>query len=82
MDGVLTIRAFDAQESLNSRLVAMLDIQQTAYHLTFASQCWLAIRLEFAGTMIVMCACLVAVFQHKTRGGDEHFAGMFKCIIS
>ena len=53
----------------------MLDVQQTAYHLTFAAQCWLAIRLEFAASMIVMFACLVAVMQHLTRGGDEKFAG-------
>jgi len=82
LDGVLTIRAFDAQESLNSRMVRMLDIQQTAYHLTFATQCWLSIRLEFAGAMIVTCACLVAVLEHSTRGGDEHFAGLAGLSIS
>ena len=53
----------------------MLDTQQTAYHLTFASQCWLSVRLEFAGSMIVACACLVAVMQRAFMGADEHFAG-------
>jgi len=56
----------------------MLDLQQTAYHLTFATQCWLTIRLEFAGSLIVMCACLVAVLGHDAHAGDEHFAGMLK----
>eukprot|EP00581_Thalassiosira_minuscula_P016410 CAMPEP_0183715472 /NCGR_PEP_ID=MMETSP0737-20130205/9671_1 /TAXON_ID=385413 /ORGANISM="Thalassiosira miniscula, Strain CCMP1093" /LENGTH=1569 /DNA_ID=CAMNT_0025944567 /DNA_START=70 /DNA_END=4779 /DNA_ORIENTATION=+ len=82
LDGVLTIRAFDAQESLNRRMVGMIDTQQSAYHLTFASQCWLSIRLEFAGAMIVMFACLVAVLEHITRGGDEHFAGLAGLSIS
>lgn len=82
LDGVLTIRAFDAEKSLSSRMVGMLDVQQTAYHLTFAAQCWLSVRLEFAGTLIVLCACLVAVLEHKTRGGDEHFAGLAGLSIS
>ena len=59
LDGVLTIRAFGAENSLSNRMVSMLDIQQTAYHLTFASQCWLSIRLEFAGYVLcLLCLCL------------------------
>lgn len=60
----------------------MLDTQQTAYYLTFAAQCWLSIRLEFAGTMIVMCACMVSVLEHAVRGGDEYYAGMTAYLIS
>eukprot|EP00804_Cyclotella_cryptica_P002770 CCRYP_021220-RD/>CCRYP_021220-RD protein AED:0.04 eAED:0.04 QI:576/1/1/1/1/0.85/7/1584/1189 len=44
LDGVLTIRAYDAQSNLNTRMVSMLNIQQTAYHLTFSAQCWLSVR--------------------------------------
>lgn len=82
IDGVVTIRAFDAQESLSSRMIGMLETQQTAYHLTFASQCWLGLRLEFAGSMVVACACLMAVMQHSTSGADEHFAGLGGLSIS
>ena len=63
-------------------MVSMLDLQQTAWHLTFSAQCWLSIRLEFAGSMIVMLACLVAVMQHATKGGDEHFAGTLTCFLT
>ena len=63
-------------------MVGMMDVQQTAYYLTFAAQCWLSVRLEFAGTMIVMCACLVAVLEHPRLGGDEHFAGLAGLSIS
>ena len=56
--------------------------QQTAYYLTFVAQNWLSIRLEFAGTMIVMCACLVAVMGHNQLGGNEHFAGeSISCFV-
>ena len=44
LDGVLTIRAYDAQSNLNRRMVNMLEVQQTAYHLTFSAQCWLSVR--------------------------------------
>lgn len=44
LDGVLTIRAYDAQPSLSTRMVSMLNIQQTAYHLTYSAQCWLSVR--------------------------------------
>jgi ATP-binding cassette subfamily C (CFTR/MRP) protein 1 len=82
LDGVLTIRAFNAQDTLNDRMVSMLNIQQTAYHLTFSAQCWLSVRLEFAGTMIVMFTCLVSVLEHGVRGGDEIFAGLAGLSIS
>lgn len=59
----------------------MLDVQQQAYYLTFAAQCWLSVRLEFAGTMIVMCTCLVIVLEHTKLGGDERFAGKWNRIV-
>ena len=43
LDGVLTIRAFEAGKSLRGRMVKMLDIQQTAYYLTFVAANWLSI---------------------------------------
>jgi len=80
LDGVLTIRAFEAQDKLNTMMINMLNVQQTAYHLTFASQCWISVRLEFAGTMIVMCACFVSVLSRHR--GDELFAGLAGLSIS
>jgi len=58
------------------------QIQQTAYYLTFVAQNWLSIRLEFAGTMIVMFACLVAILGHNQLGANEHFAGLAGLSIS
>jgi hypothetical protein len=83
LDGVLTIRAFEAEKSLSDRMVGMLNTQQTAYHLTFSSQSWLSLRLEFAGTLIIASACLLAVLEHPVLGGNEHFAGksMFRSLL-
>lgn len=82
LDGVLTIRAFGAEENLNKRMINMINVQQTAYRLTFAAQCWLSVRLEFCGTMIVFVACFVSIIQHGARGGDEIFAGLAGLSIS
>lgn len=82
LDGVLTIRAFGAEENLNKRMINMINMQQTAYRLTYAAQCWLSVRLEFCGTMIVFVACFVSVIQHGSRGGDELFAGLAGLSIS
>eukprot|EP00559_Dactyliosolen_fragilissimus_P007142 CAMPEP_0184860246 /NCGR_PEP_ID=MMETSP0580-20130426/5172_1 /TAXON_ID=1118495 /ORGANISM="Dactyliosolen fragilissimus" /LENGTH=1483 /DNA_ID=CAMNT_0027357283 /DNA_START=38 /DNA_END=4489 /DNA_ORIENTATION=- len=79
LEGISTIRAYGAQENLLKRMKSMLDIQQNAYYLTFSAQCWLGIRLELAGTLIILFACLCSVMhQHRT----ESFAGLAGLSIS
>lgn len=82
LDGISTIRAFSAQDSLLSRMAVMLDNQQHAYFLTSTAQCWLAVRLELIGTSIVFSACLAAVLNHGSAVGDAHFAGLAGLSIS
>jgi len=82
IDGVATIRAFGAQDTLYRRLGKDLDNQQHAYYLTCASQCWLAIRLELVGTLVITFACLCSVLQHGRKGGNEAFAGLAGLSIS
>ena len=59
-----------------------LDKQQHAYFLTCASQCWLAVRLELVGTLVITFACLCSVLQHGKMGGNEKFAGLAGLSIS
>jgi ABC-type multidrug transport system fused ATPase/permease subunit len=59
-----------------------LDKQQQAYFLTSAAQCWLAVRLELIGTLIITFACLCAVVEHATVNGDETQASLFGLAIS
>ena len=85
LDGVATIRAYKAEESLKRRMVKLLDKNQTAFFNTFAAQCWLAVRLELAGTCIIMFACLAAVLDYVFRrdlSGSEAFAGAAGLSIS
>lgn len=82
LDGIVTIRAYHAERTLLSRIRSMLDVQQNAYFLTFASQCWLGVRLELVGTFIIFSACLCAVLEYRTYGGSEIFAGLAGLSIS
>jgi ATP-binding cassette subfamily C (CFTR/MRP) protein 1 len=82
IDGVATIRSFAAQDTLNKRLCNMLDKQQHAYYLTISAQCWLAVRLELVGTLIITFACLCSVLQHGSMGGNEAFAALAGLSIS
>ncbi len=81
LEGVTTVRAFNAQGSLKKRLVKMLNENQTAFFLTFSAQCWLAVRLELAGTVIITFACLCAVLEHPFQA-SEAFAGAAGLSIS
>ena len=82
LDGVVTVRAFEVQNTFLRRMQTLLDTQQTAYFLTCSAQCWLAVRLELAGLMIIVVACLSLVAQHRLKAGDEKFVGLSGLSIS
>ena len=82
LDGVATVRAYRAEGALKARIADLLDENQTAFFLTFVAQCWLAVRLELAGTAIITFACLCVVLQHSAQAGNETFAGAAGLSIS
>jgi ATP-binding cassette subfamily C (CFTR/MRP) protein 1 len=83
LDGPCTIRSFAAETTLFERMVGLVDRQQHAYYLTQAGLCWLAVRLELVGTIIVFSACMAAVLEKRSiPAGDEVFAGMAGLSIS
>ncbi|CEG39052.1 atp-binding cassette superfamily [Plasmopara halstedii] len=77
LDGLPTIRAYCAESQFSTRNKELIDRNQRAYFLNFAVNCWLALRLEFAGTLIAAFAALAAVLAHSAnpeRGAA--FAGL------
>jgi len=82
LDGVPTIRAFEAEKSLMTKMVHMLDNQQHAYFLNFAAISWLAVRLEIMSASLVLFACLFAVLERDAQNGNETFAGLAGLAIS
>ncbi|CAH0491864.1 unnamed protein product [Peronospora farinosa] len=77
LDGLPTIRAYRAETQFSTKNEELIDRNQRAYFLNFAVNCWLALRLEFAGTLIAAFAALAAVLSHSSdpeRG--TAFAGL------
>jgi ABC-type multidrug transport system fused ATPase/permease subunit len=66
LDGLPTIRAYRAESKFANRNEELLDRNQRAYFLNFSVNCWLALRLEFAGTLIASFAALTAVLAHSS----------------
>ena len=65
LDGIATIRAFNKELFFSSSLFKLLDKNQQAYFLNFSANCWLGVRLEFAGNMIVAFAALSFVLYRS-----------------
>lgn len=80
LDGLTSIHAYNAATRFTLRNNEMLNRNQRAYFLNFSSNCWLALRLEFAGTLIATGAALFAVLEH----GDANtvFAGLAGVSLS
>ncbi|TYZ60348.1 hypothetical protein PybrP1_011199 [[Pythium] brassicae (nom. inval.)] len=84
LDGLATIRAFGAEAAFARQNAAQLDRNQRAYFLNFAVNCWLALRLEFAGTLIASFAALCAVLSHNasTHEGCAAVEDAIRCLAS
>ena len=61
IDGTPVIRAYEKQEQFIQKNYQLLDLNQRAYFIISSSNCWLGIRLEFAGTVIIGAAALLSV---------------------
>ena len=61
IDGTPVIRAYEKQEHFIQKNYQLLDLNQRAYFIISSSNCWLGIRLEFVGTVIIGAAALLSV---------------------
>ena len=86
LDGLATVRAYRQEKRLTNKSNALLDSNIAAYFLNFSSNCWLAVRLEFAGTLIITFTALAAVIGRDVKGetsmSKENFAGLAGLAIS
>ncbi|RQM10790.1 hypothetical protein B5M09_012587 [Aphanomyces astaci] len=81
LEGLPTIRAFGVEPQFAARNEDMLDRNQRAYFLNFSANCWLSLRLEFAGTVVATAAALFAVLGHEANAGVA-FAGLAGVSLS
>ena len=80
LDGTSVIRAYQAQQQFIQKNYDLLDRNQRAYFIISSSNCWLGIRLEFAGTIIIGATALLSVIQKSSL--DALFTSMAALAIS
>nr|UJH94494.1 Ycf1.1 [Starmerella bombicola] len=56
LDGISTIRAFDATERFNFRNRIYIDTNNKAYFPSISANRWLAVRLELVGSIIILAS--------------------------
>jgi ABC-type multidrug transport system fused ATPase/permease subunit len=61
IQGVSTIRAYEQQRRFVFHNQVKLDANQRAYFPSFTCNRWLAVRLEFLGSIIIFGSCIFAV---------------------
>lgn len=67
LGGVSTIRAYDQQSRFNFVNEARVDQNMEAYFPSVSANRWLAVRLEFIGSIIILAAASFSVLQLKAN---------------
>ncbi|KAG1882251.1 ABC transporter [Suillus subluteus] len=61
LSGLTTIRAYGELDRFRVENIQLTDVENRAYWLTVANQRWLAIRLDFLGSLLTLAVALLAV---------------------
>lgn len=61
VSGIPTIRAYKLEQMFAAAVNKAVDDMDGAYFLTFANQCWLSVRLDLIGNMIVFTVGILIV---------------------
>ncbi|XP_074600432.1 multidrug resistance-associated protein 1-like [Brevipalpus obovatus] len=71
LNGVNTIRAFEAQDRFFAESNRQVDFNQSCYYSSIMSNRWLSVRLELCGNLIILSAATFAVLaRNSLTGGD------------
>lgn len=74
--GLSTIRAFNHQPIFIANNARRLDRNQMCYLPSVSINRWLAVRLEFVGSVIILCAALFAVMAVMKSNVDAGLVGL------
>ncbi|KIV77341.1 hypothetical protein PV11_09143 [Exophiala sideris] len=80
LGGVSTIRAYRQQKRFTMENEWRMDANLRAYFPSISSNRWLAVRLEFLGSVIILAAAIFAIITVTTGGGLS--AGMVGLAMS
>ncbi|ODV84224.1 hypothetical protein CANARDRAFT_8901 [[Candida] arabinofermentans NRRL YB-2248] len=66
LSGVATIRAYDQLDRFTSLNKYKMDVNMSAYHPSVSANRWLAVRLEFLGSLIILGASGLLILTLKS----------------
>lgn len=76
LNGVSIIRAYDQQERFKFLNQARIDRNMRAFHPSINANRWLAVRLEFLGSLIILGASGLAIFSLRTSQISAGLVGL------
>ncbi|KAF8436032.1 hypothetical protein L210DRAFT_3632182 [Boletus edulis BED1] len=76
LSGLSTIRAYNQQAIFTAQNARRIDRNQMCYLPSTAVNRWLAVRLEFVGSVIILCTATFAVAAVVTSNVDAGLVGM------
>ncbi|KAL6061689.1 Canalicular multispecific organic anion transporter 1 [Balamuthia mandrillaris] len=77
VEGSSVIRAYRMQESLIAENEAFLDANNTTTFLSSLCGCWMGVRVECTGSLVVLCTSLIAILsQHWGVPIDASLVGL------
>ncbi|KAG6375249.1 ABC transporter type 1, transmembrane domain-containing protein [Boletus reticuloceps] len=76
LSGLSTIRAYNQQTIFTAQIARRIDRNQMCYLPSTAVNRWLAVRLEFVGSVIILCTATFAVAAVVTSNVDAGLVGM------
>jgi ATP-binding cassette subfamily C (CFTR/MRP) protein 1 len=74
VSGIPTIRAYRLEQKFAASVNKAVDDLDGAYFLTFANQCWLSVRLDLIGNLIVFTVGILIVTSRLSV--DPSFSGL------
>jgi ABC-type multidrug transport system fused ATPase/permease subunit len=80
LGGISTIRAYRQQARFIMENEWRMDANLRAYFPSVSANRWLAVRLEFIGSIIILAAATLAIISVTTGGGLS--AGMVGLVVS
>lgn len=76
LNGVSIIRAYDQEERFRFLNRARVDRNMRAFHPSINANRWLAVRLEFLGSLIILGASGLAIFSLRTSNISAGLVGL------
>jgi ATP-binding cassette subfamily C (CFTR/MRP) protein 1 len=82
LGGVSTIRAYKQQKRFSFENERRMDSNLRAYFPSISANRWLAIRLEFIGSVVILASTVFSVISVTTSAGSGLSAGMVGLAMS